>query len=69
MLLIQQALNDFFYMLLYRKGGIFMAETVKNKCLQFFALILSFLTIFTVNSACYLGLGQEEPDSLKRFKK
>lgn len=47
-----------------------MAETVKNKCLQFFALILSFLTIFTVNSACYLGLGQEEePDSLKRFKK
>lgn len=47
-----------------------MIELMKNKSLQFLALIITFLAIFTVNSTCYLGLGQEkEPKSLNRFKK
>lgn len=34
------------------------------------AITLNALTIFTVNSTCFLLLGQEEePASLKRFKK
>lgn len=47
-----------------------MVEVLKSKTAQFIALILTLLTIFTVNSTCYLALGQdEEPTSLKRFKK
>lgn len=47
-----------------------MEEVLKSKIAQFVALILTLLTIFTVNSTCYLALGQEkEPASLKRLKK
>lgn len=47
-----------------------MIKKLKSGSLQLFALMLSFLTIFTVNSSCTLILGQEEePESLKRFKK
>lgn len=47
-----------------------MTEIIRNKVLQIFALLLTFLAVFTVNSTCYLGLGQEEePKSLNRFKK
>lgn len=47
-----------------------MLKTIEKNFLRIFALILTLLTIFTVNSACYLCLGQEkEPESLKRFKK
>lgn len=47
-----------------------MNNIVKQKSLAFFAAVLTFLTIFTVNSACVVVLGQdEEPESLKRFKK
>lgn len=47
-----------------------MSEVIKEKSAQILAIIITFLTIFTVNSTCYLGLGQEnEPKSLKRLKK
>lgn len=47
-----------------------MEEVLKSKMAQFIALILTLLTIFTVNSTCYLALGQDkEPSSLNRFKK
>ena len=47
-----------------------MLKLIETKMLNSFAILLTLLTIFTVNSACYLCLGQEkEPDSLKRLKK
>lgn len=47
-----------------------MEDVLKLKIAQFIAFILTLLTIFTVNSTCYLALGQEkEPSSLERLKK
>lgn len=47
-----------------------MKNKLKLSCLNCFATLLTFLTIFTVNSACVVLLGQDkEPDSLKRFNK
>lgn len=47
-----------------------MVEKLKINLLQFISIILSLLTIFTVNSCCTLIFGQEEePKSLQRFKK
>lgn len=47
-----------------------MEEVLKTKMAQLFVFILTLLTIYTVNSTCYLVFGQEkEPASLKRFKK
>lgn len=47
-----------------------MTKNIKQKWLLFVTFFLTFLTIFTVNSTCYICLGQEkEPDSLKRLKK
>lgn len=46
-----------------------MTVILKKKALHILALTVTLLTIFTVNSACFLGLGQEEePESLNRFK-
>lgn len=45
-------------------------KKIKSGSLKLFASLLTLLTVFTVNSACAVVLGQdEEPDSLKRFKK
>lgn len=47
-----------------------MNNKVLTTSLKFFSSILCALTVFTVNSACILVLGQEkEPESLRRFKK
>lgn len=47
-----------------------MEEILKSRLSQFIAFILTLLAIFTVNSTCYICLGQaKEPESLKRLKK
>lgn len=47
-----------------------MKNKVLTTGLKFLSGILCALTIFTVNSACVIVLGQkEEPESLRRFKK
>lgn len=47
-----------------------MKTNFKKFTANIFACMLSFLAISTVNSACVILLGQdEEPESLKRFKK
>lgn len=47
-----------------------MINKLINQFLVLFADMLTHLVSFTVNSACIMGLGQdEEPHSLKRFKK
>lgn len=52
------------------KGGLYMLNKVKKNALNLFAVVLSFITIYTVNSCCMLILGQdEEPESLQRFRK
>lgn len=46
-----------------------MNNMLKKKGLKFFAGVLTGLTVFTVNSACFLLFGQDkEPESLKRLK-
>ena len=45
-------------------------KKIKNTLFKGFAMMISFLAISTVNSACILTFGQdEEPESLKRYKK
>ncbi len=47
-----------------------MKKKILMKCLEMLSGILTILTIYTVNSACVIVLGQdEEPESLNRFKK
>ncbi|WP_296877727.1 cyclic lactone autoinducer peptide [Thomasclavelia sp.] len=47
-----------------------MIGIIKKNCLAVLASIISFLAIFTVNSACTLLFGQEkEPKSLSKYKK
>ena len=47
-----------------------MKNIITKTLCNSFAFVLSFLTIYTVNSTCLLGLGQEkEPESLNKFKK
>ena len=41
----------------------------KKFFLNSFAFLMSFLAISSVNSACAIIFGQEEPESLKRYKK
>lgn len=42
----------------------------KKNFAKFLALVLTVGTVYSVNSACWLVMGQEkEPDSLKRLKK
>ncbi len=53
----------------YLKGGTYMLNKVKTNMFQLFGIMLTFLTIYTVNSCCMLILGQDkEPESLQRFK-
>lgn len=43
---------------------------MKKLLLNSLAFVFTFLTVYTVNSACMLCIGQEEePSSLSRFKK
>lgn len=57
-------------MLIFYQGGILMLTKTKKFLLKNFAFVLTALTVFTVNSTCIIGLGQnEEPASLKRFKR
>lgn len=47
-----------------------MVKIICKAALRMFSLLLLTLTVFTVNSTCIMGLGQEvEPESLSRFKK
>lgn len=47
-----------------------MKRKLKEKLAKSIAFTFTFLTVFTVNSTCYLALGQDkEPKSLNRFKK
>lgn len=47
-----------------------MTKIMKEKGLLVVAWLLTVLAVFTVNSTCYICLGQEkEPDSLKRLKR
>lgn len=47
-----------------------MMNLVKRMSLKFIAYIIVTITVFTVNSACLIALGQdEEPESLKRLKR
>lgn len=45
-------------------------KPIKHNLLLVFANLLMCITMFTVNSACTIILGQDkEPESLNRFKK
>lgn len=49
---------------------MFKKGFIKKYFLKCFSIIITYITVTTVNSACVIAFGQEyEPDSLKKFKR
>lgn len=57
-------------MLYFLWGDKYMKYIIKKACISCFSLVVSFLAISTVNSACTLIFSQpKEPETLDKYKK